>query len=118
MHHFVLQALFLVLDRDATTLDSYYYISITNEVGCKSDDLFVFNASTTTEVYTIEIVLSNTMTFYGPFVYFQSMYYRILIMTPLQKNCDAVLSFQLVFRNKSKSTFSQGHCAMDYIEVS
>ena len=118
MHHFILQALFLVLDRDTTTLDTYYYISITNEVGCKFYDIFGFHSTTVTQGYTIEISLRNKMTFYGPVVYFQSMYYRIDIATPLQKSCDAVLSFQLVFENKSKSTFSQGHCAMDYIQVS
>ena len=118
MHHFILQALFLVLDKSTTTFDNYYYIGITNEVGCKFYDLFEFHVTTVIKRYTIEIALRNKMTFYGPVVYFQSMYYRIDIATPLQKSCDAVLSFQLVFRNRSKSTFSQGHCAMGYTQVS
>ena len=117
-HHIILQSLFLLLGKDATSIDSYYYISITNDESCEFDeDRFAFYSTTTTMRYTIEVSLHNQIRFHGPVLYFQSMYYRIDISTNMQKQCDAVLSFQLVFKDRSQSLFYQGHCAMDYIQV-
>ena len=115
-HHLIMQSLFVAI-RDVTLFNSYYFISITTGIECDYiNDSYTFHSSTVSSNHSDDIVERNIMTFHGPAVYFQSMYFLIDVKSPLKKQCDVVLNFQLVFQKK---TFPrQSHCQGNYIQVS
>ena len=116
IHEVFLQALLLSIDRDVRLYNSYYYISISNGIHCEfNQERYTFFSTTITSNLTNTISLYNFMEFQGPLVYFRSMYYSITISSPLMKQCDVVLNFQLVFEDKT--TASQGQCSSSYTQV-
>ena len=116
-HHLIMQSLFVTIDRDIALFNSLYFISITTGIECEYiNELYTFHSSTVSSNHSDDIVERSVMTFHGPAVYFHSMYFLIDVKSPLKKECDVVLNFQLV--SEKKTIPRQNHCHGNYMQVS
>ena len=102
------------------TVLTYFYISITQGMICKLNDMGKMNVFFSTTQFMVynsikTIIVANHMYFNGPLVYFNTMYRVMDITCMYLPRCEIVVNYQLL--SVKKVDKHQENCLQGYYKV-